>query len=118
MQKPVHFKKLHRSCHYLSMLLRHLVHSCTILQAVSRHPTAGPKQASQEQLSPDREGLTYNQLSLMRALMQRGIAWNDVIKEPPGPVPTPQADPGSMGNPQQGSGAEAVKMEDDDVIPF
>ena len=50
--------------------------------------------------------------------MQRGIAWSDIIKQPPEPVPNPQADPGSIGNPQQGSGAEAVTMEDDDVIPF
>ncbi len=100
------------------MLLHHTLLSYTILQALSRHPTAGPKQASQEQLSPDREGLTYKQLGLMRALMQRGIAWNDIVKQPPGPLPNPQADVGSLGNAQQESRADAVKMEDDDVIPF
>ena len=90
-------------------------------QALSRHPTAGPKQTSQEQLSPDKESVTYNQINLVKALMQQGIAWNELIVNPPGPPRGVQSSSGSpsMSAPQQGSaGAPLSQEEDDDVIPF
>ena len=79
------------------------------VQALSRQATAGPKQASQEQLSEDREGLTYNQIRLIITMKQRGMHWNDHIVQNPAhaqaskaPVPQPAA----------------VLDEDDGPIPF
>jgi hypothetical protein len=54
------------------------------LQALSMHPTAGPKQASQEQLSAEKEGLTYGQIRLIIACKQHGIDWNTfIVQNPP-----------------------------------
>ena len=75
-------------------------------QALSRHPTAGPKQASQEQLSEEREGLTYNQIRLILTMKQQGRRWDDVIVQHPAHVAT-QA-------PVQPGPAD----EEDDTIPF
>lgn len=47
------------------------------------HPTAGPKQASQEQLSPEGVGATYNQIKYIIACKQHGIDWNSVIVQSP-----------------------------------
>ena len=107
---------------------------CMAVKALSRHPTAGPKQMSQEQLSPDKESVTYNQITLVKALMQQKIAWNELIVNPPGPPRGVQSSSGSppmgipqqssagappMGIPQQGSaGAPLGQEDDDDVIPF
>lgn len=91
------------------------------VQALSRHPTAGPKQMSQEQLSPEKESVTYNQITLVKALMQQKVAWNELIVNPPGPPRGVQSSSGSppMGIPQQGSaGAPLGQEDDDDVIPF
>ncbi len=60
------------------------------MQAVSEHPSAGVKQASQEQLAIEKEGLTYNQIRLVIALKQQGISWNDVIVQNPA-VPSIQS---------------------------
>ena len=88
---------------------------------------------SQEQLSPDKESVTYNQINLVKALMQQGVAWNELIVNPPGPPRGVQSSSGSppMGIPQQSSagvpldipqqgsaGAPLGQDEDDDVIPF
>ena len=92
-----------------------------LVQALSRHPTAGAKKASQEQLSPEAESLTYNQIKLVKALMQQGISWNDLIVNPPGParVAQPVAPPPSASSPAQDSRGGSTKPEDDDdVIPF
>jgi len=100
-----------------------------IMQALSRHPTAGAKQASQEQLSPERESVTYNQLKLVKALMQHKVNWNEVIVNPPGPVrvaqsttPSAMAAVPTMSTAQQNltdtpTGVLA-DQEEDDVIPF
>ena len=90
------------------------------VQALSRHPTAGAKQASQEQLSSEGESITYNQIKLVKALMQQGISCNDLIMNPPGPTrvaqPTFPSAPATA--PPQDSTAESTDREDDDVIPF
>lgn len=98
------------------------------MQALSRHPTAGPKQASQEQLSPDKEAVTYNQIILVKALVQQGVDWNALIVKAPGPVrgaSQPQSEtrftPAPMRSPPQGGARGAFNQqpeEDDDVIPF
>ncbi|CAL5227476.1 g10453 [Coccomyxa viridis] len=99
-----------------SIYLRH------IREALSRHPTAGAKQASQEQLSPEAESLTYNQIKLVKALMQQGISWNDLIVNPPGParVAQPPTNIPSVpaGAPAQHSRGGSTDQLDDDVIPF
>ena len=77
---------------------------------------------SQEQLSPDKESVTYNQITLVKALMQQKIAWNELIVNPPGPPRGVQSSSGSpsMGIPQQQGSAGALlgQEDDDDVIPF
>ena len=78
-------------------------------QALSRHATAGPKQASQEQLSDDREGLTYNQIRLIIGMKQRGMRWDDHI------VQNPAAQVSRAPMPQP---AAVLDSEDDGPIPF
>ena len=69
------------------------------------HPSAGLKQASQEQLAVEKEGLTYNQIRLVIALKQQGMPWNDYIVQNPA-VPGAYAPLGGQ------------QPEDDDEIPF
>lgn len=78
------------------------------MQALSDHPLAGVKQASQEQLAIDKEGLTYNQIRLVIALKQQGISWNDVIVQNPA-VPSTQSPMSQQ---------QANPHEDHDDIPF
>lgn len=73
------------------------------MQALREHPSAGPKQESQEQLAPDKASLTYNQIRLVIALKQQGIPWKDIIVQNPA-VSAAQSFVGS-------------NVEDDD-IPF
>ena len=90
------------------------------VQALSRHPAAGAKQSSQEQLSPEGESITYNQIKLVKALMQQGISWNDLIVNPPGParVAQPTFPSAPATTPLQDSTGGYTDREDDDVIPF
>jgi hypothetical protein len=78
-----------------------------LAQALSKHPKAGPKQASQEQLSEEREGLTYNQIRLILAMKQQGMHWDDVIVQHP-------AHAAARAPMQPGPADE----DDDDTIPF
>ena len=101
-----------------------------LMQALSRHPTAGAKQASQEQLSPERESVTYNQIKLVKALIPNKVNWNAVIVNPPGPVrvaqsttPSAMAAEASMSTAQQNvtdrpTGVAVDQEDEDDVIPF
>ncbi|CAL8466651.1 g6187 [Coccomyxa elongata] len=66
-----------------------------VREAMSDHPSAGVKQASQEQLAIEKEGLTYNQIRLVIALKQHGISWNDVIVHNPA-VPLTQSPMGAQ----------------------
>ncbi len=77
------------------------------MQAMSDHPSAGVKQASQEQLAIEKEGLTYNQIRLVIALKQHGISWNDVIVHNPA-VPLTQSP----------MGAQQADPPEDEEIPF
>lgn len=53
------------------------------MQALLRHPTAGPKLASQEQLAIEKEGMTYNQIRLILTLKQQDMDWNSIILQNP-----------------------------------
>jgi hypothetical protein len=75
------------------------------VQALRDHPSAGLKQASQEQLAVEKEGVTYNQIRLVITLKQQGMPWNDHIVQNPA-VPAAH------------SPLEGQQPEDDDDIPF
>ncbi|BDA41065.1 probable single-stranded DNA-binding protein at N-terminal half [Coccomyxa sp. Obi] len=79
-----------------------------VREAMGDHPTAGAKQASQEQLAIEKEGLTYHQIRLVIALKQQGISWNDVIVQNPA-VPSIQSPMGQQ---------QANSHEEDDEVPF
>ena len=52
-------------------------------KALLRHPMARLKLASQEQLTSEKERLTYNQIRLIRTLKQQGVDWNSIILQDP-----------------------------------
>lgn len=78
------------------------------MQAMGVHPSAGVKQASQEQIAIEKVSLTYNQIRLVITLKQQGISWNDVIVQNPA-VPTIQSPMGQQ---------QASPQEEDDDPPF